>query len=93
MPTGLWAEGGRPKRGAGRDPATPPTHMGARGQLRVDVERVAAALAAVEEALRPYRPEAAAELAELRAELMGSLATLARIERELEAAQGCPPVG
>jgi hypothetical protein len=56
------------------------------GQLRADVERAVAALAVLEEEVRPHRPATAVELAALRAELMESLACLGG--RGLE-----PPLG
>jgi hypothetical protein len=46
-------------------------------RLRADVERAVAALAALEEEVRPHRPGAAAELAAVRGELMASLTALA----------------
>jgi hypothetical protein len=79
------------KGGGMRGETAAESGLGGGGErLRADVERAVAALAALEEGLRPQRPAAAAELAALRAELMASLAALAEIERELGPAPDGP---
>src|SRR5260370_23006357 len=67
MLTELAAEATQQARGEKRDAGTRADVLEAPGRLRADVERVAAALAALEGELRSHRPEAAAEIGGLRA--------------------------